>query len=147
VIPARVRRPRDKAKAEAGVLLVERWILARLRHQTFFSLAALNAAIAEWLKVLNTRAFKKLQGSRLSHFESIDRPALRPLPERPYEFAEWRKARVAPNIHSEVDGHSYSVPHTLVKRQLDVRLSAATVELFHQGRRVAAHIRSPRRGG
>jgi transposase len=147
VIPARVRKPRDKAKAEGGVLLVERWILARLRHQTFFSLAALNAAIAEWLRVLNARPFKKIEGSRLSHFEAIDRPALRPLPGRPYEFAEWRKARVAPNIHLEVDGHYYSVPHTLVKRQLDVRLSAATVEVFHQGRRVAAHLRSGRRGG
>ena len=88
----------EKAKAEGGVLLVERWILARLRHHQFFTLAELNASIAEWLKVLNTRAFKKLEGSRLSHFEAIDRPALRPLPERPYEFAEWRKVRVAPNI-------------------------------------------------
>lgn len=147
VIPARVRKPRDKAKAEGGVLLVERWILARLRHHQFFTLAELNAAIAGWLKVLNTRAFKKLEGSRLSHFQTIDRPALRPLPARPYEFAEWRKARVAPNIHIEVDGHYYSVPHTLVKRQLDVRLSATTVEVFHQGRRVAAHVRSLRRGG
>ena len=147
VIPARVRKPRDKAKAEGGVLLVERWILARLRHQQFFSLAALNAAIAEWLKVLNARPFKKLAGSRLSHFEAIDRPALRPLPARPYEFAEWRKARVAPNIHIEAEGHYYSVPHTLVKRQLDVRLCATTVEVFHQGRRVAAHVRSFRRGG
>jgi transposase len=146
VIPARVRKPRDKAKAEGGVLLVERWILARLRHHQFFSLRELNAAIAEWLQVLNARPFKKLEGSRLSHFESVDRPALRPLPERPYEFAEWRKARVAPNIHIEVESHYYSVPHTLVKRQLDVRLSASTVEVFHHGRRVAAHPRSPRRG-
>jgi transposase len=147
VIPARVRKPRDKAKAEASVLLVERWILARLRHQEFFSLAALNAAIAEWLQVLNTRPFKKLEGSRRSHFEAIDRPALRSLPEHPYEFAEWRKARVAPNIHIEVDGHYYSVPHTLLKRQLDVRLSATIVEVFHHGRRVAAHARSVHRGG
>jgi transposase len=147
VIPARVRKPRDKAKAEGGVLLVERWILARLRHQTFFSLTALNGAIAELLAALNTRPFKKLAGSRLSHFAAIERPALRPLPARPYAFAEWRQARVAPNIHIEVDGHSYSVPHTVVKRQLDVRLSAATVEVFHHGQRVAAHPRSPRRGG
>jgi transposase len=147
VIPARVRKPRDKAKAEGGVLLVERWILARLRHQQFFSLAALNAAIAEGLDVLNTRPFKKLEGSRRTHFEAIDRPALRALPARPYAFAEWRKARVAPNIHIEVDGHYYSVPHTLVKRQLDVRLSGATVEVFHHGQRVAAHPRSVRHGG
>jgi hypothetical protein len=111
VIPARVRKPRDKAKAEGGVLLVERWLLARLRHQQFFSLAALNAAIAAGLDVLNTRPFKKLGGSRRSHFEASERPALHPLPARAYEFAEWRKARVAPNIHIEVDSHSYSVPH------------------------------------
>jgi transposase len=99
VIPARVRKPRDKAKAEGGVLLVERWILARLRHQTFFSLTTRNRAIAELLATLNARPFKKLEGSRRSHFEAIDRPALRPLPSAPYEYAEWRKARVAPNIH------------------------------------------------
>jgi transposase len=147
VIPARVRKPRDKAKAEGGVLLVERWILARLRHQTFFSLGALNTAIAELLAGLNARPFKKLEGSRRSHFEAIDRPALRPLPGTPYEYAEWLKVRVAPNIHIEVDGHCYSVPHTLVKRQLDVRLTATTVEVLHQGQRVASHVRSPRRGG
>jgi transposase len=145
--PVAVVRGNEKAKAERGVLVVERWILARLRHQQFFSLAALNAAIAAGLDVLNTRPFKKLEGSRRTHFEAIDRPALRALPARPYAFAEWRKARVAPNIHIEVDGHSYSVPHTVVKRQLDVRLSAATVEVFHHGQRVAAHPRSPRRGG
>lgn len=147
VIPARVRKPRDKAKAEGGVLLVERWVLARLRHQTFFSLAALNTAIAELLTGLNERPFKKLEGSRRRHFEATDRPALRPLPPVPYEYAEWRKARVAPNIHIEVEGHYYSVPHTLVKRQLDVRLTASTVEVLHQGQRVASHARSPRRGG
>ena len=147
VIPARVRKPRDKAKAEGGVLLVERWILARLRHQQFFALGEVNAAIAGCLGGLNGRGFKKLDGSRRSHFDAIDRPALRPLPERPYEFAEWRKARVAPNIHVEVDGHYYSVPHTLVKRQLDVRLTATTVELLHQHQRVASHVRSPQRGG
>ncbi|WP_295405709.1 IS21 family transposase [uncultured Thiocystis sp.] len=147
VIPARVRKPRDKAKAEGGVLLVERWILARLRHQTFFSLAALNAAIDALLTGLNERPFKKLGGSRRSHFETIDRPALRPLPPVPYEYAEWRKARVAPNIHLEIEGHYYSVPHTLVKRPLDVRLTATTVEVLHQGQRVASHVRSTRRGG
>lgn len=147
VIPARVRKPRDKAKAEGGVLLVERWILARLRHETFFSLAALNAAIAALLPALNTRAFKKLEGSRRSHFEAIDRAALRPLPSQPYEYAEWRKARVAPNIHIEVEGHYYSVPHTLVKRQVDVRLTATTVEVLHQGQRLTCHARSARRGG
>jgi transposase len=147
VIPARVRKPRDKAKAEAGVLLVERWILARLRHHQFFSLGELNGAIAALLEALNGRAFKKLEGSRRSHFEAIERPALRPLPAQSYEFAEWRKARVAPNIHIEVEGHYYSVPHPLVKRQLDVRLTATAVEVLHQGQRVAAHRRSHQRGG
>ncbi len=147
VIPARVRKPRDKAQAEGSVLLVERWILARLRHQTFFSLTALNAAIDELLTGLNERPFKKLEGSRRSHFETLDRPALRPLPLVPYEYAEWRQARVAPNLHIEVEGHSYSVPHALVKRQLDVRLTATTVEVLHQGQRVASHVRRPRRGG
>lgn len=147
VIPARVRKPRDKAKAEGGVLLVERWILARLRHQEFFSLPELNGVIATHLQALNTRPFKKLEGSRLSQFEAIDRPALRALPATPYAYAEWRKARVAPNIHIEVDGHFYSVPHALVKRQVDVRLTTTTVEVLHHGQRVASHVRSPRRGG
>ncbi|MBK1646826.1 IS21 family transposase [Thiocapsa imhoffii] len=147
VIPARVRKPRDQAKAEGGVLLVERWILARLRHQEFFSLTELNGVIATHLQALNTRPFKKLDCSRLSQFEAIDRPALRALPATPYEYAEWRKARVAPNIHIEVDGHFYSVPHALVKRQVDVRLTTATVEILHHAQRVASHVRSPRRGG
>lgn len=147
VIPARARKPRDKAKAEGGVLLVERWILARLRHRECFSLAELNGAIAELLARLNARPFKKLDGSRLSHFESLDRPALRPLPADPYEYAEWCQVRVPPNLHIAVDGHYYSVPHPLIKRQLDVRLSAGTVEVLHQGQRVASHARSYQRGG
>ena len=147
VIPARVRKPRDKAKAEGGVLLVERWILARLRHRECFSLAELNGAIAELLAWLNARPFKKLDGSRLSHFEGLDRPALRPLPHQPYEYAEWCQVRVPPNLHIAVDGHYYSVPHALIKRQLDVRLSAGTVEVLHQGQRVASHARSHQRGG
>ena len=80
VLPARVRRPRDKAKAEVAVQVVERWILAALRHRTFLSLAELNAAIAKLLERLNTRPFRKLPGSRRSCFEQLDRPALRPLP-------------------------------------------------------------------
>ncbi len=146
IVPARVRRPRDKAKAESGVLLAERWILARLRNHTFFSLAELNAQIRTLLEDLNHRPFKKLPGSRHSHFLEVDRPALRPLPAEPYVYAEWLKVRVAPNIHVEVDRHYYSVPYTLVKRQLDARLTAATVELFHKGTRVASHRRSHQRG-
>ncbi len=146
VIPARVRKPRDKAKAEAGVLLVERWILAALRRQTFFSLAELNAAIRPLLKKLNGRPFKKLPGSRQSALETIDRPALRPLPATPYVYATWKKVRVHIDYHVEVDGHYYSVPYALVKHALDVRLTDNTVECFHKGQRVASHPRSVRRG-
>ena len=146
VLPARVRRPRDKAKAEVAVQVVERWILAALRHRTFFSLVELNAAIAELLERLNTRPFRKLPGSRRSQFEQLDRPTLRPLPDSPYVFAEWKRVRVNLDYHVEVDGHYYSVPHALVRRQLDVRLTARTVECFHRGQRVASHVRSPHRG-
>lgn len=141
VVPARPRKPKDKAKAEAGVLLVERWILARLRNHTFFSLAELNKAIRGLLKELNERPFKKLPGSRRELFEQLDRPALRMLPELRYQFAEWSKALVAPNCHVRVDLHYYSAPYALVGRQLDVRLTATTVELLHGGERVASHPR------
>jgi transposase len=146
VIPARVRRPKDKAKAEAGVLLVERWILAALRNRSFFSLCELNQAIRELLEALNQRPFKKLPGSRLEQFQTIDKPALKPLPARPYEFAEWKKARVHIDYHVEIDGHYYSVPHGLVKQQLDVRYSATTLECFYKGQRVASHVRSYLKG-
>lgn len=102
ILPARVRKPRDKAKVEAGVLIVERWILARLRNRTFFSLGELNAAIAELLEDLNTRPFKKLEGCRRSRFIELEQPVLRPLPVRPYEFGEWRRAKVHPDYHIEV---------------------------------------------
>lgn len=144
VIPARAARPRDKAKAEAGVLLVERWILARLRDRQFFSLAELNAAIAALLRELNARPFKKLPGSRASAFAEIDQPALKPLPAQPYEFAEWKKVRVHIDYHIEFDLHYYSVPHALVGKQLEARATATIVELFHRGVRVASHIRSRR---
>jgi transposase len=146
VLPARVRKPRDKAKVEVGVQVVERWILARLRHRTFFSLSELNAAIRALLEELNTRPFKKLPGSRREQFERLDYPALKPLPAERYRYAEWKKARVHIDYHVEVGGHYYSVPYALVKREVEVRLSAATVELFHQGRRVASHRRSPHPG-
>lgn len=146
VIPARVRKPRDKAKVEAGVLLVERWILARLRHQPFFSLTELNAAILACLERLNTRPFKKLLGCRQSQFETVDRPALQPLPLEPYVYAEWRTARVNIDSHVEIEGHYYSVPSPLVHRALDVRLTATTVECFHKNQRVASHMRSAERG-
>jgi transposase len=146
VMPARVRKPRDKAKVEAGVQLVQRWILARLRHRQFFSLAELNQAIRELLGPLNDRPFRKVPGSRRSQFESLERPVLRPLPEERFTYAEWQKARVNIDYHVEVDGHYYSVPYQLVSQQLDVRVSAKTVECFAKSKRVASHLRSFRRG-
>ena len=140
VIPARVRKPRDKAKVEAGVLLVERWMLARLRHQPFFSLAELNTALAACLAILNTRPFKKLPGCRRSQFETMDHPALQPLPTEPYVYAEWRTAWVNIDSHVEIEGHYYSVPSPLVHRALDVRLTATTVECFQKSQRVASHL-------
>ncbi len=141
-VPARCGKPRDKAKGETGVLLAERWILARLRNHSFFSLGELNAQISTLLEDLNRRPFKKLPGTRRSQFEQLDRPSLQPLPAQPYLYAEWLKVRVAPNSHVEVDRHYYSVPYTLVKRQLDACLTHNTVELFHKGTRVASHRRS-----
>jgi len=146
ILPARVRRPRDKAKVEQSVLLVERWILARLRHQSFFSLSELNAAIRTLLGQLNERPFKKLPGCRRTLFEQLDRPAMTPLPSERYTYAEWKRARVHIDYHVEVEGHYYSVPYQLVKQELDVRLAAQTVELFHRGKRIASHQRSTHKG-
>jgi transposase len=142
ILPARPFHPRDKAAVEAGVLLVERWILARLRNRRFFSLAELNAAIGELLGELNNRPFKKLEGCRASAFERLDRPAMKPLPTSRYEYAEWKFASVNIDYHVEVAGHYYSVPHGLVRQRLEVRLTATSVECFFKGKRVAAHVRS-----
>ncbi|MGH2712730.1 MAG: IS21 family transposase [Thermoleophilaceae bacterium] len=147
VIPARPYKPRDKAKVEAGVQVVQRWILARLRKRRFFSLAELNAAIKELLVWLNERPFKKLAGSRSKLFEELDRPALRPLPQARYQFAVWKTATVNLDYHVEVDHHYYSVPHQFAREVVEVRLSATTVEIFRKGRRVASHLRSWKRGG
>jgi transposase len=146
ILPARVRKPRDKAKVEAGVLVVERWILARLRNRTFFSLGELNAAIAALLEELNHRPFKKLEGSRRSRFLELDQPALRPLPTKRYEYGEWRRAKVHPDYHIEVKRAYYSVPYRLIGQQVDVRLTASAVEVFHRGKLVAAHVRAHERG-
>jgi transposase len=146
IIPARAAKPRDKAKVEVGVQVVERWLLARLRHHTFFSLAEVNAALHPLVPALNAHPFKQLPGSRQHLVETIDRPALRPLPGQTYEYAEWKQARVNIDYHVEVEGHYYSVPYALVKQQLDIRLSAQVVELFHKGKRVASHRRSPLKG-
>lgn len=146
VLPARVKKPRDKAKVESGVLQVERWILARLRNERFFSLRELNSAIASLLVELNDRPLKVLGISRRELFEQVDRPALKSLPTKPYEMSEWKKVRVAPDYHVEFEGHYYSVPYQLVKKQLDLRAAARTVEVLDRGRRVAAHRRNPSRG-
>jgi transposase len=146
VLPARPRKPRDKAKVEAGVLVAQRWILAVLRKRTFYSIAELNAAIRECLEHLNTRPMRRIGKSRREMFETLDRPSALPLPERPYEYAEWLKARVNIDYHIEVDHHFYSVPYQLLREQLDVRVTATTVEALHKGERVAAHARSYVRG-
>jgi transposase len=146
IIPARPFRPRDKPRAEQTVLLASRWILARLRHQRFFSLEELNAAITPLLTQLNERSFQKMPGTRRSVFETLDRPAMRPLPSTPYVYAEWKRARAAFDYHVDVDHHYYSVPHPLVGQELWARFSAATVEMFHRSQRVASHIRSYQRG-
>ncbi len=146
ILPARVRKPRDKAKVEAGVQLVERWVLARLRHHTFFSLSELNAEITALLERLNTRAFRKLPGTRRAQFQTLERPAMMPLPSERYSYAEWKCARVHVDYHIEIDGHYYSVPYALVGRQLEVRVTAHTVEALHRGQRVASHRRSHQRG-
>jgi len=146
VIPARVRKPKDKAKAEGGVQLVERWIMAALRNRTFFSLCEANAAIKELLIKLNNHPFQKLPGCRRSQFETLDQPALKALPAMAYEYAEWKLVRVGIDYHVEVDGHYYSVPYQLRKEQLDTRMTSQIVECFHKGKRVASHVRSHEQG-
>jgi transposase len=131
-----------KSKVEVGVQVVERWVLARLRKRTFTSLAALNAAIAELVIDLNARTTRHLGTSRRALFDSLEAPALKPLPAVPYEYAEWREAGVGLDYHVEVDRHFYSVPSSLLRERVTVRVTAASVEIFHKGKRVAAHARS-----
>ena len=146
VLPARPRSPRDKAKVEAAVQHVERRVLAPLRNHGFFSLGEAREAVAPLVAALNERPFQKVAGSRLSWFEELDRPALKPLPATRYEYAEWRRARVNIDYHIQAGGRFYSVPHALARREVDVRIGAATVEIFHRHRRVAVHIRGRRKG-
>jgi transposase len=143
VIPARPYKARDKAKVEVGVQIAQRWILARLRNETFFSIEALNARVRVLLDELNARSMKKLGGiSRRELFDRIERGALRPLPSRAYECAEWLERTVNNDYHVEVDKHWYSVPYELVHESVWARFTATTVELLHSGRRVASHVRS-----
>jgi transposase len=146
VIPARVRKPKDKAKVEAGVQLVQRWILAALRHRTFFSLDEVNEAIAGLLTRLNAKPFRKISGSRESLFAELDKPALAPLPLIQYQYAEWRQVRLGMNYHVQLDEHYYSAPHQLRNEKLDARLTVSSVEFFHKNKRVASHQRTSKRG-
>lgn len=147
VLPARPRKPRDKAKVEVGVQVVERWILARLRHRTFFSLAELNTAIGELLEDLNARVMRRYGKSRRELFDTLERAMLKALPETRFECAAWSRARVHIDYHVAIDHHYYSAPFQLVHQDLEVRLTQNCVQLFLKGERVAIHTRSFHRGG
>jgi len=142
VIPARVRKPKDKAKVESAVLTAERWIIAALRNHTFFSVGDLNRAIRDKLEDYNGRLLQKLKVSRRHLFETIDRPAMKPLPGRRYEYAEWERHRVNIDYHVEIGRHYYSVPYQLRQQTVDVRVTASTVEILFKGNRVASHPKS-----
>jgi transposase len=148
VLPARPGKPRDKAKVEVAVQVAQRWLLARLRNQTFFSLAALNERLAELLEELNNRRMRVYGASRRELFEKLDKPALRPLPSEGFVYGEWKRVRVNIDYHVEVDHHFYSVPHEMVqlREELEARFSAVTVELYRRGERIASHLRSSARG-
>ena len=146
VIPARVATPTDKPKVEVSVQIAQRWVLAVLRHRTFFTLADLNAAIRERIDAINDRVMKHLGVSRRALWADLDRPALRPLPATRYELAEWKPARVNIDYHVEVDHNFYSVPYQLVHERVEARYTATTVEVFFKGRRVSAHARLSGRG-
>ena len=146
VLPTRVAKPRDKAKVEVGVQVAEREILAPLRHRTFFSLAEMNAAIAERLAAVNARPFAKLPGSRESMFTEREAPLLRPLPAEPYAHRTRKLATVHIDYHVELCGHYYSVPYHLVRERVELRFDASTVEVYHEGARVALHVRSNAKG-
>ena len=141
VIPARVRKPKDKAKVESAVLVVQRWILAVLRHQTFFSLAELNEAIRQQLEILNGREMKNLGASRRELFERLDRPALKPLPSQRYEMATWGEPQVNIDYHVKVDENYYSVSYLLIHQKVETRSTSSVVEIYHKGHRVASHPR------
>jgi transposase len=142
VLPARVRKPRDKGNVENGVQNVERWVIAPLRHQTFFSETEANQAVKPLLEALNNRKMEHLGKSRRELFEELDLPAMRPLPERPYQFATWKKARVNLDYHVAFEKHFYSVPHPLVHQEVEIKATERMVEIFHQGKQVALHPRS-----
>jgi transposase len=142
VLPARPRKPRDKAKVESAVQVVQRWIIAALRKRRFYSLGEVNEAIGVLLARLNNKPFRKREGTRASLFAAIEKPALRPLPVERYEMGCWRSVKVDLDYHVPAEGHFYSVPYRLVGQQVDIRLTGTTVEIFHKGMRVASHARS-----
>ena len=141
ILPTRPCKPRDKAKVERAVLIVERWLLGRLRRRTFYSLAELNAAIVEMLQKLNDeRAIRRLGVTRRQLLEDVDRPALKSLPVEPYEFTQWKTCRVGVDYHVEVASHYYSVPHRFARAEVEARLTVRTVEIFLRGEQIAAHL-------
>jgi transposase len=142
VLPARVRRPRDKAKVENAVRIVSRYVRGRLRNHRFFSLDELNAAVRDCVTAINAKVMKRLNKSRNELFATLDHPALKALPAERYSYAEWKRCTVAPDYHVEVDEHYYSVPFRLLRETIDARYTTTTVELFHKGERVASHVRS-----
>lgn len=147
VLPARPRRPRDKAKVEACVGIVERWVLGRLRNRVFYSLAQVNAAIAECLADLNeVRVLRQFGKTRRELFDDIDLPNLKPLPAEPWIHAEWKRCRAGLDYHIEVDRHYYSVPHRFARREVEARMTARTVEIFLGGERIAVHMRGSANG-
>jgi transposase len=142
IVPARPRKPKDKAKVEGAVLLAERWILARLRNQRFFGLDEVNAAIRPLLEQLNDKSSRHLGASRRDLFDRLDRPALKPLPVTPYVYAEWKQCRAGLDYHVDIGRHYYSVPYQLLKKKLWARITARTVEVYFNGQRVASHART-----
>ena len=146
VLPTRIVKPRDKAKVEVAVQIVERFVLAKLRNRTFFSLAELNAAIVECVTAINAKVMRRLGQSRAALLATLDGPALKALPSAPYAYAEWKRARVAPDYHIEISGHFYSVPSRLIREIVEARITRATIEIFHKGQRIASHAFSPVHG-
>lgn len=146
VVPTRPYKRRDKAKVESGVQLVERWIIAALRHRKFFSIEELNQTIRELRDRINQRPFRKREGSRASQFAGLDKPALNPLPAEPFDLSQWSRARVNIDYHITFDTNYYSVPCNLAHELVEVRSTPTTVEIFHKGQRVASHLRAPGHG-
>jgi len=146
IVPTRPYKPRDKAKVENAVQVAQRWIVAALRHRKFFSLEELNTAIRELLTKLNHRPFRKRDGSRVTVFEALDRPALKPLPVEAFDLSEWSRARVNIDYHVAFDSNLYSVPYNLVQEVVEIRSTPTTVEILHKGARVASHLRHRGRG-